>query len=102
MIVVATEASERVELVIEGMTCASCATRIEKKLNRLDGVAATVNFASEHAAVTFDPTTVSVPVLIGTIEAAGYHAAMPNADDNGEDDPTKPYRRRLVLAVVLT
>ena len=101
MIVVATEASERVDLVIEGMTCASCATRIEKKLNRLDGVAATVNFASEHAAVTFDPTHISVNDLIGTIEAAGYHAAIPNTDNN-DDDPTKPYRRRLVLAVVLT
>ena len=102
MIVVATEASERVDLVIEGMTCASCATRIEKKLNRLDGVAATVNFASEHAAVTIDPAQVSVKDLIGTIEAAGYHAAIPNADNNNDDDPTKPYRRRLVLAVVLT
>ena len=101
MIVVATEASERVDLVIEGMTCASCATRIEKKLNRLDGVAATVNFASEHAAVAFDPAQVSVNDLIGTIEAAGYHAAIPNTDNN-DDDPTKPYRRRLVLAVVLT
>ena len=101
MIVVATEASERVDLVIEGMTCASCATRIEKKLNRLDGVAATVNFASEHAAVAFDPAQVSVNDLIGTIEAAGYHAAIPKTDDN-DDDPTKPYRRRLVLAVVLT
>ena len=102
MIVVATEAGERVDLVIEGMTCASCATRIEKKLNRLDGVAATVNFASEHAAVTIDPAQVSVKDLIGTIEAAGYHAAIPNADNNNDDDPTKPYRRRLVLAVVLT
>ena len=101
MIVVATEASERVDLVIGGMTCASCATRIEKKLNRLDGVAATVNFASEHAAVTFDPTHISVNDLIGTIEAAGYHAAVPNTD-NDDDDPTKPYRRRLVLAVALT
>ena len=101
MIVAATEASERVDLVIGGMTCASCATRIEKKLNRLDGVAATVNFASEHAAVTFDPTHISVNDLIGTIEAAGYHAAIPNTD-NDDDDPTKPYRGRLVLAVVLT
>ena len=102
MIVVTTEASERVDLVIEGMTCASCATRIEKTLNRLDGVAATVNLASEHAAVDFDPAQVSVNDLIGTIEAAGYHAAIPNADDNDDNDPTKPYRRRLVLAVVLT
>ena len=102
MIVVTTEASERVDLVIEGMTCASCATRIEKTLNRLDGVAATVNLASEHAAVDFNPAEVSVNDLIGTIEAAGYHAAIPNADDNDDNDPTKPYRRRLVLAVVLT
>jgi Cu+-exporting ATPase len=101
VIVVATEARGRVDLAIEGMTCASCATRIEKKLNRLDGVAATVNFASEQAAITFDPAQVSVNDLIGTIEAIGYHAAMPKADDNG-GDPTKPYRRRLVVAVVLT
>ena len=68
----------------------------------LDGVAATVNFASEHAAVAFNPAQVSVNDLIGTIEAAGYHAAIPNTDDNDDNDPTKPYRRRLVLAVVLT
>jgi Cu+-exporting ATPase len=101
MIVVPTEATERVELAIGGMTCASCATRIEKKLNRLEGVVATVNFASDLAAVAFDPAQVSVSELIGTIEAIGYQAAIPSADD-GDDDPTKPYRRRLVLAVVLS
>ena len=46
---------ERLELPIEGMTCASCATRIEKRLNKLDGVEATVNYATENAAVDFDP-----------------------------------------------
>jgi len=84
---------ERVELAIGGMTCASCAARIEKKLNKLDGVAATVNFASEHAAVAFDPSRVSVEQLIGAVEAAGYEAALPEAVS--EDDPARPYRRRL-------
>ena len=46
------EKPDRVELAIEGMTCASCAARIEKRLNRLDGVEASVNYASEHAAVS--------------------------------------------------
>ncbi|MGZ4597663.1 MAG: cation transporter, partial [Actinomycetes bacterium] len=49
----------RIELRLGGMTCASCAARIEKKLNRLDGVAASVNFATETAAVHYDPATVS-------------------------------------------
>ncbi len=91
---------EHVELVIGGMTCASCAAHIEKRLNRLDGVAATVNFASEHAAVAFDPTQVSVDELIGAVEAAGYEAFLPAAVT--EENPARPYRRRLVLAVALT
>ncbi|HET9093789.1 MAG TPA: heavy metal translocating P-type ATPase [Solirubrobacteraceae bacterium] len=88
---------ERIELAIGGMTCASCAARIEKKLNKLDGVAATVNFASEHAAVAFDPSRVSVEQLIGAVEAAGYEAALPEAVS--DDGPARPYRRRLVAAV---
>ncbi|HUZ21265.1 MAG TPA: heavy metal translocating P-type ATPase [Acidimicrobiales bacterium] len=96
----ATEATDRVELAIEGMTCASCATRIEKRLNRLEGVAATVNFASEHAAVAFDPAHVSVDDLIGAVEAAGYHASLPEAVLEG--DPGRPFRLRLALAVVLS
>ena len=64
----ATEApSERVELAIEGMTCASCAARIEKRLNKLEGVSASVNYASEHAAVTFEPGHVSIEDLIGSV-----------------------------------
>ena len=47
------EPAERVELALEGMTCASCAARIERKLNKLDGVAATVNYASEEATVSY-------------------------------------------------
>lgn len=96
----ATDSKDRVELAIEGMTCASCASRIEKRLNRLEGVAATVNFASEHAAVTFDPGQVSLEDLIGAVKAAGYHAVLP--EDMLDDDPTRPYRRRLELAVGLS
>ncbi len=93
-------APEQVELAIGGMTCASCAARIEKKLNKLDGVTATVNFASEQAAVRFDPTQVSVDELIGTVEAAGYEASLPGAATN--DDTDRAYRLRLVVAVALT
>ncbi len=96
----ATDGRERVELAITGMTCASCAARIEKRLNKLAGVAATVNFASEHAAVAFDPAQVRVEDLIGAVEAAGYGAALPEAVT--EEDPARPYRVRLLVAAVLT
>ncbi len=87
----------RVELAITGMTCASCASRIERRLNKLDGVAATVNFATEEAAVEFDPSLVDLEDLVAAVEAAGYEAALPveGADD---DDPTRPYRARLAVA----
>ena len=65
------EAPEQVELAIEGMHCASCATRIEKRLNDLEGVTATVNFATEQAAVAFDPQRVSVDSLLAAVRAAG-------------------------------
>ena len=95
------EASERIELAIAGMTCASCATRIEKRLNKLSGVAATVNLASEHAAVAFDPALVSVAQLIAAVEEAGYGATLPEAVADGAD-PARPYRVRLVVAAALT
>ena len=93
--------SEQVELAIEGMTCASCATRIQKRLNRLAGVSASVNYPSEQATVSFDPERIAADDLIGAIEAAGYHASL-SRDALGEDDPTKRYRLRLVVAVVLS
>ena len=65
-----------VELAIGGMTCVSCAARIEKKLNKLDGVTATVNFATESARVSF-PAAVSTGDLISVVEQAGYTAAVP-------------------------
>lgn len=64
------DASRDVDLAITGMTCASCAARVEKKLNRLDGVAATVNFATGSARVTF-PVWLTVGDLISVVEQAG-------------------------------
>ena len=66
----------QVELMIGGMTCASCAARIEKKLNRLDGVTATVNYATEKARVTF-PADLTPADLITTVEQTGYTARLP-------------------------
>ena len=96
-----TERTGHVELALDGMTCASCATRIEKHLNKLDRVVATVNFASEQAAVAFDPTLVTVDELIATVEKAGYHASL-RQGVLAEQDPTEPYRLRLLVAVVLS
>ncbi len=92
---------EHVDLALEGMTCASCAARIEKRLNRLGGVSASVNFASEHAAVAYDPGQVSVEDLIASVEAAGYRASLPQ-EAIGEEDPAAPYRLRLIVAAVLS
>ena len=65
-----------IDLAIRGMTCASCANRIERKLNKLDGVTATVNYATERANVQF-PETLSPQDLVAVVEAAGYSATMP-------------------------
>jgi Cu+-exporting ATPase len=87
----------RVDLAISGMTCASCAARIEKRLNKLEGVAATVNFASEQAAVSFNPAVISIEDVIGAVEGIGYGAALPEAVQD-DDDPARPYRLRLLVA----
>jgi P-type Cu+ transporter len=98
----------QVELVIGGMTCASCANRIEKKLNKLDGVTATVNYATEKARVDFTGD-VSPEALIATVEQAGYTAALPapNKPENDETpvadaDPTASLRTRLIVSALLT
>ena len=96
-----TEQSGRVDLALDGMTCASCATRIEKRLNKLDGVAATVNYASEQATVAFDSTLVTVDELIATVEKAGYHASLPQ-EALAEEDLAEPFRLRLLVAIVLS
>lgn len=100
-----------VELAIGGMTCASCAARIEKKLNRMDGVEATVNYATEKAKVTFQEG-IAVQDLIATVEATGYSAQEPARVRNGaaadedevltESDELRPLRQRLITAVVLS
>ena len=99
---------ERLDLPITGMTCASCAARIEKRLNRLDGVEATVNYATETATVAFDPDRVHAENLVEAVEQAGYGARLPAASDAagaGEverADPTAPLRRRLVVSAALS
>jgi P-type Cu+ transporter len=83
------------------MTCASCAARIERKLNKLEGVEAAVNFATEEATVSFDPERISVADLVAAVEAAGYGASPPGAALGGEDT-TRALRLRLLVAAVLT
>jgi P-type Cu+ transporter len=86
------------ELAIGGMTCASCAARIEKKLNKLDGVTAAVNFATETARVTF-PAAVSTDDLVSVVEQAGYTAAPP-AEQRAESADAA-LRRRLLVSLAL-
>ncbi|MEU1394139.1 MULTISPECIES: heavy metal translocating P-type ATPase, partial [unclassified Nonomuraea] len=100
-----------VELAIGGMTCASCANRIERKLNKLDGVTATVNYATEKAKVTF-PDGLDPQALISEVEKAGYTAALPVAREREEQagqagqaepaDELRPLRDRLIAAVTLS
>jgi len=101
-------ARDSVELSIGGMTCASCAARIEKKLNRMDGVEATVNFATERARVEFAPG-VTVDELIATVEKTGYTAELPPppvpapAEERpaAESEPD-PQRERLLISALLS
>ncbi|MGZ4760032.1 MAG: cation transporter, partial [Acidimicrobiales bacterium] len=96
-----------VELLIGGMTCASCAARIEKKLNRMDGVTATVNYATEKARVAFGPG-ITPADLVATVEKTGYTAQLPEpprpepteAPEPG--DPVASLRQRLVVSTALS
>jgi Cu+-exporting ATPase len=83
------------------MTCASCATRIERKLNKLDGVEATVNFATEQASVSYDPASAAVDDLIRAVEAAGYRAGI-DARADADETRVRALKTRLVVAAVLT
>ena len=98
-----TETLQEVRLDLEGMTCASCVARIERKLNKLDGVEASVNFATERATVHCDPS-VTVDDLVSAVEAAGYRAHP--VEDAGahhhHDEPIGVLRRRLAIAIALT
>jgi Cu+-exporting ATPase len=97
-----------IELSIGGMTCASCANRIERNLNKLDGVTATVNYATEKARV-HAPAGVDPAELVARVKATGYTAqlprpagpAQPDDDTSEEADPTRTLRERLITSVVL-
>ncbi|CAN5633518.1 heavy metal translocating P-type ATPase [soil metagenome] len=103
----------QVELAIGGMTCASCAARIEKRLNKLDGVTATVNYATEKAKVSYS-NGIAHDDLVAAVQKAGYTAQLPEpprrpgpaaADGTGdikEHDPVRPLRQRLIVSAVLT
>jgi P-type Cu+ transporter len=102
---------QRLDLAIGGMTCASCAARIEKRLNRMDGVTAAVNYATEKAHVTFAPS-IAPEDLIAEVEKVGYTATLPppartEPDGTGqaaagEPDHTRPLRDRLLICVLLS
>jgi len=98
--------AEKVELPIDGMTCASCAGRIEKSLNKLDGVEATVNFATERASVSFDAERVAPEELVEAVAGVGYSASLPASRSDGdaapEADPSEPLRQRLIFSAVLS
>jgi len=98
---------DRIELAIGGMTCASCAARVEKRLNRLDGVTATVNYATEKAQVTY-AGSVTPEDLIAQVEKAGYTAQRPAPAISGPSEPSEPedgavrsLRERLLVSAVL-
>ncbi len=96
---------ERLQLPIEGMTCASCANRIERRLNGLDSVEASVNYATEAASIAYDPAAVEAHQLIEAVESAGYRATLPSAvpvaADDDRMDPLMLLRRRLLFAAAL-
>jgi P-type Cu+ transporter len=100
-----------VELAVGGMTCTSCAARIEKKLNRLEGVTATVNYATEKATVHYDPRSVGPDDLVATVAATGYTARVPQPPSSGAasrpegdapDAELASLRQRLLISAVLS
>ena len=103
------DAAIRLDLAIEGMTCAACAARIEKSLNRVPGVTATVSFATETASARFDPGVADANALIAAVDRAGYHASV-RQDTERERDEDKArrasayseLRRDLIVAAILT
>jgi Cu+-exporting ATPase len=98
--------TEEARLDLDGMTCASCVARIERSLNELDGVDATVNFATEQATVHHD-SAVTIDDLVAAVEAVGYRARPAGAETGGtehehNDEPVVTLRRRLLVATALT
>ncbi|MFI6578431.1 heavy metal translocating P-type ATPase [Nocardiopsis sp. NPDC050513] len=97
-----------VELAIGGMTCAACANRVEKRLNRIDGVTVSVNFATEKARVSFDGAPVAVEELVAQVEKAGYTATLPRPEAGPEataaepEDPARGLRNRALVSLLLS
>ena len=89
-----------IDLDVTGMTCAACAARIERKLNKLDGVTANVNYATERARVSVGASGLDVDDVIGAIESVGYGARLPDAA-RLDDHRLAQLQRRLIVAVAL-
>ncbi len=96
-----TDTRTSITLDIQGMTCASCAARIQKKLSKVAGVSASVNYATSKALV-LAPDEVSADDLVRVVEQAGYGASLPAPDPEPPADPVQPLRRRLLVALALT
>ncbi|MYR33274.1 heavy metal translocating P-type ATPase [Nocardiopsis alba] len=99
-----------VELAIGGMTCAACANRVEKRLNKMEGVTASVNFATEKAKITFEGEPASVEDLVAQVEKAGYTATVPTPErsegsaeaDADPSDPTRALWNRALVSMLLS
>src|SRR5262249_3967781 len=92
----------RGELPVQGVASASSAARVERSLNKLDGVNASVNYATERAAVLYDSAQVTPQALVAAVVDAGYTARLPEASAEDETDPAAALRRRLVVSAVLS
>ena len=100
-----TELPQHLDVPITGMTCAACAARIEKRLNRLDGVQATVNYATERASVAYEPAKRTPSELVATIEKAGYTATLPPREPGTPPVARRPGTRlrvRLIVSAALS
>ena len=102
-------ATEQLSIPVAGMTCASCAARVEQRLNGLDGVEAAVNYATERATVDYDPALAAPEDLLAAVEAAGYQAALPSDERDDRSaaateaaDELAPLRRRLLISAALS
>ncbi len=93
--------TRRLDLPITGMTCAACAARVEKSLNRLEGVDASVNYATETASVRFDPGRADAGAMIAAVEKAGYGARLASDDEADPAAALRAARRRLWVSIAL-
>ena len=96
-----TATTRRIALPIDGMSCAACAARIERTLNRLDGVQASVNYATERAAVEYDPARLTPSSLVEAVAGIGYEARLPH-EAAARDDASAGLRTRLVVSAALS